>query len=89
MLHLICNIIKNFNSYRREPYDKSVHTGEEPYLYDFIIVYIWIRDMCVIVCFFQVKKDSYYMFLFNKGVTYESFESNESIIVLRPARNPD
>ena len=32
MLHLICNIIKNFN------YDKSVHTGEEPYIYDFIIV---------------------------------------------------
>ena len=36
MLHLICNIIKNFNSYRRET--KSVHTGEEPYIYDFIIV---------------------------------------------------
>ena len=38
MLHVICNIIKNFNSYRREPYDKSVHAGEEPYIKDFIIV---------------------------------------------------
>ena len=38
MLHLICDIIKNFNSYRRETYDKSVHTGEGLYIYDFIIV---------------------------------------------------
>ena len=38
MLHLICNIIKNFNSYRRETLWKSVHTGEEPYIYGFIIV---------------------------------------------------
>ena len=38
MLQLICNIIKNFNSYRREKYDKSVHAGEELYIYDFIIV---------------------------------------------------
>ena len=38
MLHLICNIFKNFNSYRRETYDKSVHTGEEPYIYDLTIV---------------------------------------------------
>ena len=38
MLLLICKIIKNFNSYRRKPYDKSVHTGEEPYVYGFIIV---------------------------------------------------
>ena len=34
MLHVICNIIKNF----KKPYDKSVHTGEESYIYDFIIV---------------------------------------------------
>ena len=38
MLHLICNIIKNINSYREKPYDKSVHTGEEPYIYGFINV---------------------------------------------------
>ena len=35
MLHDIYNIIKNFNSYRRETFDKSVHTGDEPYIYDF------------------------------------------------------
>ena len=38
MLHLICNNIKNFNSYRRETLWQSVYTGEEPYIYDFIIV---------------------------------------------------
>ena len=41
MLHLICNIIKNFNisiHTEEKPYDKSVHTGEEAYIYDFIIV---------------------------------------------------
>ena len=38
MLHLICNIIKNFNLIEEKPYDKSVHTGEEPYIYDFIFV---------------------------------------------------
>ena len=31
MLHLIRNT-------EEKPYDKSVHTGEEPYIYDFIIV---------------------------------------------------
>ena len=29
MLHIIFNIIKNFNSYRRQPYDKPVYTGED------------------------------------------------------------
>ena len=39
MLHLIlCNIFKNFNSYSRETLWKSVHTGEEPYIYDLTIV---------------------------------------------------
>ena len=28
----------NVHSYSRETYDKSVHTGEEPHIYDFIIV---------------------------------------------------
>ena len=36
MLHLICKNIKNVNSYRGKLYDESVHTGEEPYIYDFI-----------------------------------------------------
>ena len=39
MLQLICNIIKNFNSYmvQEKPYmyGKSINTGEEPYIYDF------------------------------------------------------
>ena len=40
MLHLICYI---FNSRilihtEEKPYDKSVHTGEEPYIYDLTIV---------------------------------------------------
>ena len=38
MLHLIGNIIKNSNSYWRETLCKSVHSGEEAYIYDFIIV---------------------------------------------------
>ena len=38
MLHLICNIIRILIHTEEKPYDKSVHTGEEPYLYDFIIV---------------------------------------------------
>ena len=38
MLHLICNIIKNLIHTEEKPYDKSVHTGEEPYIYGFIIV---------------------------------------------------
>ena len=38
MLLLICNIIKNVNSYRREPFGKSIHTEEEPHIYDFRIV---------------------------------------------------
>ena len=40
MLHLICNIIKNVSSYRRQIYDKSIHTGDEPHIYDFVIVMI-------------------------------------------------
>ena len=35
---LICNIIKNLIHTEEEPYDKSINTGEEPYIYDFIIV---------------------------------------------------
>ena len=38
MLHLICNIIKFLIHTEEKPYDKSVHTGEEPYIYDSIIV---------------------------------------------------
>ena len=38
MLHLISNIIKNLIHTEEKPYDKSVHTGEEPYIYDFIII---------------------------------------------------
>ena len=39
MLQFICNSIKNRNAYTQEkPHDKSSHTGEEPYIYDFIIV---------------------------------------------------
>ena len=38
MLHLICYNIKNLIHTEEKPYDKSVHTGEEPYIYDFIIV---------------------------------------------------
>ena len=38
MLHLICNINKNLIHTEEKPYDKSVHTGEEPYIYDFMIV---------------------------------------------------
>ena len=38
MLNLICNIIKNLIHTEEKPYYKSFHTGEEPYIYDFIIV---------------------------------------------------
>ena len=38
MLHVISDIIKIFIHTEEKPYDKSVHTGEEPYIYDFIIV---------------------------------------------------
>ena len=38
MLNLICYIIKNLIHTEEKPYYKSVHTGEEPYIYDFIIV---------------------------------------------------
>ena len=38
MLHLICNIIKILIPTEDKPYDTSVHTGEEPYIYDFVIV---------------------------------------------------
>ena len=38
MLRLICKIIKMFIHTEEKPYGKSIHTGEEPYIYDFIIV---------------------------------------------------
>ena len=38
MLHLICNIFKNLIHTEEKTYDKSVHTGEEPYIYDLTIV---------------------------------------------------
>ena len=38
MSHLICNILRILNNTEEKPYDKSVRTGEEPYIYDFIIV---------------------------------------------------
>ena len=38
MLYVICNIIKKIIHTEEKPYDKSVNTGEEPYIYDFIIV---------------------------------------------------
>ena len=38
MLNLICNIIKNLIRTEEKPYYKSVHAGEEPYIYDFITV---------------------------------------------------
>ena len=38
MLHVISEIIKNLIHTEEKPYDKSVHTGETPYIYDFIIV---------------------------------------------------
>ena len=37
MLHVISDI-KIFIHTEEKPYDKSVHTGEEPYIYEFIIV---------------------------------------------------
>ena len=38
MLHLICNIIKNVNSYKREILRQVHPYREEPFIYDFIIV---------------------------------------------------
>ena len=38
MLHLICNILSILIHTEEKPYDKSVHTGEEPYIYDLTIV---------------------------------------------------
>ena len=38
VLRLICNIFKNVNSYRRKTLQQTIHTGEEPYIYDIIIV---------------------------------------------------
>ena len=41
MLHIICNIMSLLRILihtEEKPYDKSVHTGEEPYIYDFINV---------------------------------------------------
>ena len=34
MLRLICNIIKMSIQTEEKPYGKSIHTGEEPYIYD-------------------------------------------------------
>ena len=38
MLHAISDIIKILIHTEEKPYDKSVHTGEVPYIYDFTIV---------------------------------------------------
>ena len=38
MLHLIITLLRILIHTEEKPYDKSVHTGEEPYIYDFIIV---------------------------------------------------
>ena len=38
MLHLIYNVRRILIYTEEKPYDMSVHTGEEPYIYDFIIV---------------------------------------------------
>ena len=38
MLHVISDIINNLIHTEEKPYDKSVHTREGPYIYDFIIV---------------------------------------------------
>ena len=38
MLHLICTLLRIFIHTEEKPYDKSVHTGEEPYIYGFIFV---------------------------------------------------
>ena len=38
MLHVICNIIEMLIQTEEEPYGKSIHAGEKPYIYDFIIV---------------------------------------------------
>ena len=40
MWHLIWNIVKNLIHTEEKPYDKSVRTGKEPYIYDFIIVWL-------------------------------------------------
>ena len=38
MFRFTCNVVKNLIHTEEKPYDKSVHTGEEPYIYDFIIL---------------------------------------------------
>ena len=38
MSHLIWTLFRILIHTEEKPYDKSVHTGEEPYIYDFIIV---------------------------------------------------
>ena len=38
MLNVIFDIIKNLIHTEEKPYDRSVHTGGDPYIYDFIIV---------------------------------------------------
>ena len=38
MLQSIRNVLRILIHTEEKPYDKSVHTVEEPYIYDFIIV---------------------------------------------------
>ena len=38
MLHLYVTLLRILITTEEKPYDKSVHTGEEPYIYHFIIV---------------------------------------------------
>ena len=38
MLHIYVTLLRILIHTEEKPYDKSVHTGEEPYIYDFIIV---------------------------------------------------
>ena len=38
MLHLILTLLRILIHTEEKPYDKSVHTGEEPYIYGFISV---------------------------------------------------
>ena len=38
MLNVIFDIIKNLIHTEEKPYDRSVHIGGDPYIYDFIIV---------------------------------------------------
>ena len=38
MLYFYVTLLRILIQTEGKPYDKSVHTGEEPYIYDFIIV---------------------------------------------------